>query len=275
VTQRVACDSKSAVENASVDAKEIVARLDALRVLGLERVREATLLAFDGDGTLWSGDVGFDLFEALLDLGDVREAAREGLAVEARSIGLASDVPALELARSLYRSYQDGGWAHDRAFAAMAWAFAGWSSSEMSTFAKKVVEKTGLASRIRRSLAEVVKWAQASEVEVFIVSASPHSIVACGAELLDIPIANVIAMTPDVDHASILQPRLVGHVIYGDGKYAALKAARPDASILGAFGDSFYDAPMLRASHLPVAVEPSAGLRDILSSIPGVVVLPA
>jgi phosphoserine phosphatase len=252
-----------------VDSTALVARLAALAA---EEGRH--LLAFDGDGTLWTGDVGFDLFEALLERGDVRDAARDALAAEARTIGLPDSASTPDLARALYRRYQEGGWAHDRAFAAMAWSFAGWSVDEVRTFSSEVVRKTELGGRLRRSLLDVVAWAKRSAVEVFVVSASPRAIVECGAELLSIPIANVIAMTPDVDPAGILLPRLSGHVIYGDGKYHALRAARPNVRLLAAFGDSFYDAPMLRAASLPVAVAPSPGLVEILDSIPGVVVLP-
>ena len=255
----------------SVDCRTIVARLEHLLA---DADGAAHVLAFDGDGTLWTGDVGFDLFEALLDRGDVREAAREGLAEEARVIGIPESGTATDLARSLYSRYQDGGWAHERAFAAMAWAFAGWTLDEVASFSREVVRTTALAARLRSSLVVVLKWASARGVEVFIVSASPRAIVECGAALLSIPIANVIAMTPEVDPAGVLLPRLTGHVVYGDGKYEALRVARPTATLLAAFGDSFYDAPMLRAASLPVAVAPSAGLVDILASIPRVVVLP-
>ncbi len=253
----------------SVDSRTIVARLERLLADGAPH-----LLAFDGDGTLWTGDVGFDLFEALLARGDVREAAREGLAEEARAVGIPVHGSPTDLARSLYGRYQDGGWAHERAFAAWAGASAGGTRDEVAAFSREVIRTPGLAARLRSSLVEVVKWAGARGVEVFIVSASPRAIVECGADLLSIPIANVIAMTPEVDPAGVLLPRLTGHVVYGDGKYDALRLQRPDATILAAFGDSFYDAPMLRAASLPVAVAPSAGLVDILESIPGVVVLP-
>jgi phosphoserine phosphatase len=251
--------------------EEIIGRLETLRAAA----GAAPILAFDGDGTLWTGDVGFDLYEALLELGDVREAAREGLASEARSVGLDDGGRAPELARSLYAAYQEGKWAHDRAFAAMAWAFAGWTAAEVDAFAREIATRTALATRVRSSLSDVVAWAQRSGVDVFIVSASPRAIVRCGAALFDVPETHILAMTPALDERSVLLPRLEGHVIYGDGKYEALRAARSDLEILGAFGDSFYDAPMLRAAGLPVAVEPSAGLREILGSIPGIVVLPA
>jgi phosphatidylglycerophosphatase C len=48
---------------------------------------------------------------------------------------------------------------------------------------------------------------------------------------------------------------------------------RPESPILGAFGDSTYDAALLRAARVPVAVYPSKGLLDLAPTIPGVVVI--
>ena len=45
------------------------------------------------------------------------------------------------------------------------------------------------------------------------------------------------------------------------------------AKILGAFGDSAYDAEMLRCAGVPVAVTPSAGLLALLPTIDRVSVL--
>ena len=78
----------------------------------------------------------------------------------------------------------------------------------------------------------------------------------------------VLAMTPAV-HEGVLEPRIQGAITYGDGKLVAIREARPTAVLLSAFGDSAWDAAMLRASRLPVAVHPNAGLLEIASSIPG------
>src|SRR5687767_4915656 len=57
---------------------EVVARIEdeARRVPG-------GAIAFDGDGTLWSGDVGEDFFEALLASNRLTAAAGEAFAREA------------------------------------------------------------------------------------------------------------------------------------------------------------------------------------------------
>ncbi|HVY44781.1 MAG TPA: haloacid dehalogenase-like hydrolase, partial [Minicystis sp.] len=144
--------SEGARPPATIDAEALVRRLDA-ELAGL--AGRSPILAFDADGTLWTGDVGVDLFEALLEAGAVRDAAREALADEARGIGLRADTDATSLARSLYSAFEAGRWPEPRAFAAMAWAFAGYSVAEMDAFAAGVLEARALASRVRRSLVSV------------------------------------------------------------------------------------------------------------------------
>jgi phosphatidylglycerophosphatase C len=88
-------DVAHGIPSASADA--ILARLEA----ELARVPEGALLASDADGTIWDGDVGIDLFEALLAARGVREAAREALAEEARDIGVAAEGDATAITAAL------------------------------------------------------------------------------------------------------------------------------------------------------------------------------
>ena len=87
----------------------------------------------------------------------------------------------------------------------------------------------------------------------------------------------VAAMTPAVGQDGVLLPRLAGPVVYGEGKLAALDRLCPAARgvLLAAFGDSAYDAHLLRAARIPVAVAPTPALVALAPSIPGLVVLPA
>ncbi|HEY5145331.1 MAG TPA: haloacid dehalogenase-like hydrolase, partial [Polyangiaceae bacterium] len=55
-------------------ADDVWARIEALA-----RKAPGGLVATDGDGTLWSGDVGEDLFHAFLDHGRVEPAAMQAL----------------------------------------------------------------------------------------------------------------------------------------------------------------------------------------------------
>ncbi|HEY4117382.1 MAG TPA: HAD family hydrolase, partial [Byssovorax sp.] len=204
----------------------IVSELDRARE---EAASADAIVAFDADGTLWGGDVGLDLYEALLDEGGVRDAARDGLAAEARELGLRADGDTLSIVRDLYAAYNEDRWPLARAFAAMAWTFAGWHEAELDAFAARVTVRAKLAARVRPELEPVRAWARERGVDLYVVSASPIAIVALGAALLGVPRANVIAMTPAIDAHGVVEPRLAGRVVYGDGKLESLRALRPNA----------------------------------------------
>ncbi len=233
---------------------------------------EDVVLAFDADGTLWSGDVGNDLFETLIAEEAVREEARQGLIVEAREAGSSVEGKTTTIAQGLYGALAAGTYAEERAFAMMAWIFAGFSLDEARHFAKRVTLQKGLDERLHRFLAPVLAWAEAEKVPVWVVSASPHFIVEEGAHLLGIPANRVVAMTPRI-HEGRLSAELAGRPIYGDHKPLALREACPGATLLGAFGDSSYDLPMLAASRVPVAVRPKAGLLARVAEVPSLVVV--
>src|SRR5262245_49380326 len=76
----------AALDLLSIAPHALVERLD--EELGRLASGGRTLVAFDADGTLWSGDVGIDIFEALMRVDGVREAARAALEAEARAHGL-------------------------------------------------------------------------------------------------------------------------------------------------------------------------------------------
>jgi phosphoserine phosphatase len=251
-------------------AAEIQTRLEA----ELARASGPMVLASDADGTIWDGDVGFDLFEALLAARGLRDAAKGALAAEARGIGVADDGDANTLAARLYDAYKAERYAHDRAFAMMAWAFAGWAEDEVAAFATRVLDEGRIDARIRPELVGIFRWAEAQGVAVYVVSASPIGIIRAAAPRLGIALDRVVAMTPATADGTLL-PSLAGPIVYGEGKLAALERARTDArgSLLGAFGDSTYDAAMLRAARVPVAVTPAPGLVALAPTIPGLVVL--
>ncbi|MCC6557362.1 MAG: HAD-IB family phosphatase [Polyangiaceae bacterium] len=241
----------------------------------------AAALAFDADGTLWTGDVGIDLFEAFLEARGARAEAEEALRREAEAHGVAAEGGAHEIARALYDAFNAERYPEDRAFAMMAWAFAGWAEDEVAAFAERVLEARGIDARIRASLRAVIDWARARGVDVVIVSASPRVIVERGVRRLGVAPGRVFAMTPAV-RGGRLAPELAEPPTYGDGKVRALARAVPalaagagESPILAAFGDSAYDAPMLRAARVPVAVAPSPRLAALAGTIPGLLVLEA
>lgn len=265
----------------SVSVEQIISRLDA----ALERARSAEpsasgfVLAFDGDGTLWDGDIGVETFEALMARGNagLRDAALQALIEDAARHGvtLPKDLPtgegrALAVASALHEAFLNGSYPDRDAYAMNAWAFAGYTEAEMDAFADEVLKKGRIDERHREGLKPILEWAPANGAEVLLVSASPKASVRRAAVKLGLGDHQIIAMTPAVE-GGVLQPRIEGVITYGDGKLSAIREARPGAALLAGFGDSPWDAAMLRASAIPVAVRPGAQLIAIAGSIPGLV----
>jgi phosphoserine phosphatase len=230
------------------------------------------LLAFDADGTLWDGDVGFDLFEALMATRGAREDALDALEREAEEFEVHAPGDANDVATALFAAYGEHRYPEPRAFAMMAWAFAGYRQDELHEFVAQVLRRNNLEARVHAELAPILAWATAEGVETMVVSASPRAVVVAGVALLGIPPERVLAMTPAIEDGRIA-PRLTGPIVYAEGKLDVLRAARPSAALLGAFGDTVYDGPMLRAARVPVAVHAKTSLVEVAATIPGLVAL--
>ena len=232
------------------------------------------LLAFDADGTLWDGDVGFDLFDALMATRGAREDALDALEREAEEFEVHAPGDANDVATALFAAYGEHRYPEPRAFAMMAWAFAGYRQDELHEFVAQVLRRNNLEARVHAELAPILAWATAEGVETMVVSASPRAVVVAGVALLGIPPERVLAMTPAIEDGRIA-PRLAGPIVYAEGKLDVLRAARPSAALIGAFGDTVYDGPMLRAARVPVAVHAKESLLEVAATIPGLVALGA
>jgi phosphatidylglycerophosphatase C len=240
--------SSEAGDTPVLSSEEVIARLEQAFVPN-------AILAFDADGTLWSGDIGVETFEALLEKRAVRREALEALQAEARRFGVPLDDDPSDQARKLYDAYQGGRYPEDQAFPMMAWVFAGFRTSEMQAFGREIVKKRSLSTRLHPEVLPILRWGAARGLSIYVVSASQAPVVRVAIELLHLPVSGVFAMSPEVDDG-VLKPRLVPPVTYGAGKTAALRAAVPDKMLLGAFGDSPYDAAMLREAKVAVCVRP-------------------
>jgi phosphoserine phosphatase len=248
---------------------EIIARLD----VELERLGGG-VLATDADGTLWDGDIGVDLFEALIAVEGVREAARDALAADAAQIGLTiEDKSPTSLAARLYAAFETESYPDDRAYAMMAWVFAGWHQDEVVALAERVLDEGRIEARIRPEMQTILRWAEARRVPIYVVSASPIAIVEAAVARLGSPVARAFGTTPAVREDRVLLPCLEGPLVYGEGKVRVLLDRDLGAPILAAFGDSHYDAAMLRASRVPVAVTPAPHLVAVMPTIAGIIEL--
>lgn len=227
------------------------------------------MLAFDADGTLWRGDVGFDLFEAAIEASVFREAVRDALLEEARSAGLEPSGPLDQLAMQLAEANLRGHYADARAFGMMAWVFAGFTEAEMAEFAARVVEERRVANRVFPYAEEVLAWARRQGVEVVVCSASPRAIVVAGVAALGLTEADVIAVTPATE-GGVLAARLIeGPMPYAEGKAARLASERGGRTLLAGFGDTAADAHFMRLARQAVAVSPHPKLAAL--DVPGMV----
>ncbi len=243
----------------------------------LERIRrEAELapggvLAFDGDGTLWSGDVGDDLFLALLEHGGIRPEAQEALERLAASHGFAPGVPPRELAHQLFAAFEAGRIPEKDIYAMVAWLFAGWRVDAVREFASDVVVRRELRRRIHPETRRVVEWAQGQGIGCYVVSASPLAVVEAAVRELGMDAANVLACTPRTEAGTVL-PGIIEPLPYAAGKVRCLRE-RTSQPLYAAFGDNVFDLELLAASRVPVAIRPKPRLRARAAELPSLVQL--
>lgn len=249
------------------DTNSLIEQLELAR----GRVRNP-VIATDADGTLWSGDVGVDAFEALLASRAVRHEALPRLRQVAREFGLPADGDANHLAQALYDANADGFFPEDRCYELMAWAFAGFTLEQARAFVREIRKQSRLESRLHGEMTPVLSWARTHGVRVIVVSASPRFVVECGVELLAIAPSDVVGTTPEVTD-DVIGSQLAEPMPYGERKVTALRSAAPKAGILAAFGDSPFDLPMLQSAEVAVAVRPKPSLRQAALGVDRVVEL--
>lgn len=244
----------------------------------LDRIRAAVAphergaVAFDGDGTLWSGDVGEDFFHATIRRCDYRDEASDELARVAREHGLPSDGPGVVVAGVLYDAYLAGRFPEERVCEMMAWGVAGWTVDEARAFAESILDRTKIESRLHLEAVGALRWAREEGLEVFLVSASPRAIVEAAAARLGVDADHVLAATPAVE-GGVVRARAVRPIPYGAGKVDNLRPKLGGRVLAAAFGDNAFDVPMLGASRVPVAVRPKQRLLDRAADVPGLVAL--
>ena len=230
-------------------------------------------IAFDGDGTLWSGDIGEDLFEALLEDGNLSALAHDALAVEAEAEKLDTSGGAVAIARRIHAGYLAGTFPEERVCEIMTWAFAGWRHEEADAFADKVLVKVGLEGRLHAEALRVVAWARERGVATYLVSASPRAIVEQAARRVGIALANVASATEERDSHGVIVTSVVRPIPYGPGKVMHLRAKLGARPLYAAFGDNAFDVAMLREARTPVAIRPKPRLVERAGDVPGLLVL--
>jgi len=229
-------------------------------------------VAFDGDGTLWEGDVAEDFFFTLLQHNDFRAPALEAMRKDAEEFGIDGGGDGATLAQRLFDAYQANSYPELRCCEMMTWCCAGWRRDAIHAFAQQVVRERNLASRLHHDVVAILNWARQKGMEVLLVSASPRSIVDAAAELLDFPRTQVEAATARFD-GDVMAAYMDGPVPYDPGKMIAIEARIGKRVLYAGFGDNIYDVAMLKAARLAVTYKPKARLLKRLDEIPGLVEL--
>ena len=234
------------------------------------------VMAFDGDGTLWSGDVGEDLFHAAVRdaflLADAVPALRAEAARHRVELGSARDANAI--AQELMAAYRAGHYPERETCAMMCWCFAGRTPAQVEALSHAVLEQEALPSRLTPELEPVLEWARKKSLRCVVISASPRAIVQPAAALWGFAASDVSAATPAV-RGGLIAAELAAPVPYAEAKLSAAKALFGSARWLATFGDNVFDIEMLQAAELGVAVRPKPKLRAELATLGLRVLAPA
>jgi phosphatidylglycerophosphatase C len=232
---------------------------------------DAAGLAFDGDGTLWSGDVGEDNFYGLLDHGGLRPETIEALRAEVREFDLGSELANMadgnDLARGLYAAYLAGYYPEERTCEMMTWIYAGWRRADVEAFVRRLVVERDVAARIHPEVHDVITWARAVGLRTILVSASPREIVVAAGAIIGFAPEDIVAADA-VYEDEVMCTRAVRPIPYGPGKVRGVRTLLGEGVLLAAFGDNAFDLAMLAEAKVPVAVRPKARLRDRAHEVP-------
>lgn len=231
-------------------------------------------LSFDADGTLWSGDVGEDVFRFAVTHGRLREAARAEIDRQATIRGFTCFADVNATAQLLFDAYLEGRYLEREICELMTWCYAGHSLSEMAELVREALLVAGHAERLNQELGPVLEFARKYDLRTIVVSASPRVTVEIAAAAWGFRAADVAAATPRVV-AGVIDAGMAAPVPYGADKCVAGRALLGNAHWLGAFGDNVFDMDMLLEAELGVAVRPKPALRARLAEIPGVRLLDA
>jgi len=194
--------------------------------------------AFDCDGTLWSGDAGEGFFSWEF---------KHGL--------VSNDVIRREKAH--YADYRAGKVSEDEMCAAMVTLHEGLTEADVQLAAKKYFEEN-ITQQIFPEMQEVVRRLLNAGCDVWAVSSTNEWVIRSAMQHFGIPENKILAAAVHVENG-----RITGRVTRlpsGPGKPRVIREVvgkDPDA----AFGNSRWDADMLKIASHPFAVNPNPDLE--------------
>lgn len=233
--------------------------------------------AFDADGTLWSGDLGEEAFEAapaagMIDLEGLREPLEGWAARYHLEVSGSVDEVVARLQQALYSGALVERGAHhlgqDRnatltdVYGLHAWCYAGRTVDEVRAFGERVYAAS-IASGVFAHTRPLLDGFRARGVRVMVVSASPRPLIEAACAHFDIALDDVVAMRPAEDDRGRILPRLAD-AVYGPGKVRYLERAMGEAHLLAALGDSVEggDKELLERAVLAIGVATRGAHRE-------------
>lgn len=198
------------------------------------------LAVFDCDGTLWSGDAGEGFFDWELKRGVVSDEV-------------------VRWARARYADYRAGKVSEDDMCGEMVQLHKGLREDDVLRLCNEFFEQN-FASRIFPEMQQLISELQKSGCDVWAVSSTNEWIIREAMKHFGIPREKILAAAIEVD-AGVVTDRLI-RVPSGIGKPQAILEVigrPPDA----AFGNSRWDAEMLRIARYAVAVNPNPDLETL------------
>lgn len=198
------------------------------------------LAVFDCDGTLWSGDAGERFFDWELKRGVVSD-----------------DI--IRWARARYADYRAGKVSEDDMCGEMVTLHKGLREDEVLRLSREFFDQN-FVSRIFPEMRQLVAELQKSGCDVWAVSSTNEWTIREAMKHFAIPPEKILAASVEVEDG-IITDRLI-RVPSGIGKPQAILEVigrPPDA----AFGNSRWDAEMLRIARYAVAVNPNPDLEKL------------
>lgn len=198
------------------------------------------LAVFDCDGTLWSGDAGERFFDWELKRGVVSD-----------------DV--VRWARARYADYRAGKVSEDDMCGEMVTLHKGLREEDVLRLSREFFDQN-FVSRIFPEMRQLVAELQKSGCDVWAVSSTNEWTIREAMKHFAIPPEKILAASVEVE-TGIITDRLI-RVPSGIGKPQAILEVigrPPDA----AFGNSRWDAEMLRIARYAVAVNPNPDLEKL------------
>lgn len=251
----------------SAGSSDIIARLKSVRQPG------PAALAFDADGTLWSGDVGEDTFECACRDDALKLDGRAALAKIATEHGVSSSGSTAHVAEALYAGYKAGVVTERLMCEVMTICYSGYTEDSLRELASGYLTSRGLPGRARTVLIDVIAWARREGIRCVVISASPTVIVKEGLRLAGIRVDDVGGAVAKTDAAGLILPEMAAPLPYGPQKCVVGQRLLEGFDWLASFGDNAFDVDMMCTARSAFAIFPKPALVARLSEVPNVVVV--